>query len=234
MLYVSDEDLPARHLPWFVLGLVAANVLVHLGVALLAIPDSVFRQFGFVCSRPTPGTALSSMFLHADIVHLVGNMFFLWMFGDNVEDMAGPLPTALCYVIAGLGAKAAFWMLHMSTDTPLVGASGAISGMAGMYAVLYPRAKTRLSFHALGHDWLDRELPSLVALAAWFGWQVLLAAWILFAGLEENASIAFASHAGGFATGAMLALVLRWLGYVRRFEVPTARHRILGYAFDGE
>jgi membrane associated rhomboid family serine protease len=145
---------------------------------------------------------LTSMFLHGGWMHLIGNMWFLWLFGNNVEDsMTRPRFIAF-YLLCGLGAALAQVMANPQSEVPMVGASGAISGVMGAYLVLYPTARV-FTFVFLGFFFTTIALPAWVMLIYWMALQI-------FGGLaqsvaEEGGGVAFWAHVGGFVTGIVIA-----------------------------
>jgi membrane associated rhomboid family serine protease len=157
--------------------------------------------------RPTPGsvylTLLTSMFMHGGVAHLLGNMLFLWIFGDNLEDYLGHVRYLVFYLVCGVlaslahvGATAA---LHRDLLTPSLGASGAISGVLGAYLLLFPRRRvTVVLFQVL------TQVPSWVAIGMWFVFQIVSAVGVLGEG-SQIGGVAYAAHVGGFVAG--LALV---------------------------
>jgi membrane associated rhomboid family serine protease len=149
---------------------------------------------------------LTSMFLHGGWLHLIGNMWFLWIFGDNVEDMLGPIRYLLFYVICGLGAGLAHYLLGPTSNLPTVGASGAIAGVLAGYAVLFPGARV-LTLVFLGFFVRIMELPALAVIGIWFAIQVISS--FLTFGMTETGGVAFSAHVGGFVTGLLLVLLFR-------------------------
>jgi len=157
------------------------------------------------------------MFLHAGIAHLAGNMYFLWVFGDNVEDRLGRLRFLAFYLVCGFAATYGFAAVDASSTAPLVGASGAIAGVLGAYLVLFPRARvwSLLTFFFF----LPVRLPAWVVLGSWF---LLQAAYSAGAGITAaSAGVAYVAHVVGFVVGAVLVLPLRGSGRDRR--IPDAR-----------
>ena len=143
---------------------------------------------------------LTSMFLHGGWLHLIGNMWFLWIFGDNVEDALGSLRYVVFYLLAGAAAGGAHYLLDPSSALPTVGASGAIAGVLGAYAVLYPKARV-LTLVPLGFVLQLMELPAVVLLLLWFGIQALSG--LLSLGMQGG-GIAWWAHVGGFVAGVVL------------------------------
>jgi membrane associated rhomboid family serine protease len=144
-------------------------------------------------------SSLISMFLHANLAHLLGNLWSLWIFGKNVEDAYGSGGYLLLYVASGLAATAAFVVTNPGEITPLVGASGAISGVMGAYLVLFPRARVVSVFPIF--FFIPVALPAAIFLILWFAGQ--------FALIGGATGIAWQAHVGGFLFGAVVSFVLR-------------------------
>ncbi len=143
------------------------------------------------------GSVLASMFLHANLWHLLGNLWVLWIFGNNVEDAFGKAGYAIFYLASGAAATAAFVVSNAEAITPLIGASGAIAGVMGAYLVLYPRARVVSVFPIL--FFLPIALPASVFLIIWFFGQFLVG----------STGVAWQAHVGGFVFGVMVAALLR-------------------------
>jgi membrane associated rhomboid family serine protease len=161
-------------------------------------------------------TIFTSMFLHADLIHLGGNMLFLYVFGDNVEDTFGHVRYLAFYLISGIAASATFiWAQLVSSDVaalwiPTIGASGAIAGVLGAYMMLYPKARI-LTLVLIGWSFIV-PLPAVLFLGFWFVYQFLYG--ILTLGVEAATGIAYWAHIGGFIAGIIFGLV--WRGRRRR------------------
>jgi len=164
-------------------------------------------------------STLISMFLHANLAHLLGNLWSLWIFGNNVEDAFGSAGYLLLYVASGLAATAAFVVTNPNEITPLVGASGAISGIMGAYLVLFPRARVVSVFPVF--FFIPVALPAAIFLILWFVGQ--------FALIGGAGGIAWQAHVGGFLFGAAISFVLRG-PLLRRVE---AHRRILASCRSG-
>jgi rhomboid family protein len=153
------------------------------------------------------GSALLSMFLHGGWAHLLGNMLFLWIFGDNVEDRLGHLRYALFYLLAGLAATAAHAFANPDSTMPAIGASGAISGVLGAYLVLYPKARI-VSLVFLGFFIRLVEVPALVFLPFWFVIQFLSGLASITTPPGAEGGVAWFAHVGGFVAGPLLLMAL--------------------------
>jgi membrane associated rhomboid family serine protease len=164
-------------------------------------------------------TPLSSMFLHGGWFHLIGNMWFLWVFGNNVEDSMGHGRYLFFYVLCGLAAATAQTLVNPSSAIPMVGASGAISGVMGAYVVLYPKVRVHMLV-ILGIFITRIVVPAYLMLGYWFLLQ------LVGGGLSsEEGGVAFWAHAGGFVAGAVL------IAFFRDSEL-VAKHRALAKTVD--
>jgi membrane associated rhomboid family serine protease len=208
------DNVPTRHFPLVTLALIATNVAVWVLYQLPNLGRSVDELGYHPCEVeggcPTIGhgwplTALTSMFLHGGWAHLLGNMLFLWIFGNNVEDAMGRLRYLVFYVFAGAAATATQtfvtlgWGTEAEAQIPNVGASGAIAGVLGAYAVLLPRARVLTLFVVF-----LREVPAMVLLGLWFVFQ-LWSGSATFSHPQEGGGVAFFAHVGGFVFGMLVA-----------------------------
>ena len=173
-----------------------------------AVPIEVGDQRAVINLQPTPGsvylTLITSMFMHGGLMHLFGNMLFLWIFGDNLEHALGRARYLLFYLVTGLIASLAHvistFVFGDNPFIPSLGASGAISGVLGGYLVLYPRRQVRvIMFRML------TTVPAVVAIGLWFVFQLISAFGVIGAGPQSGGGVAFMAHIGGFVAG--LALV---------------------------
>lgn len=166
--------------------------------------DRIILGYGFTPARIANGegyyTLITSMFLHGGILHLFGNMLYLYIFGDNVEDMCGHLSFFVFYMLSGVLASLVFALTSWGSTVPAVGASGAISGVLGGYMVLFPKVRIKT---AVTLGWFIRLIyvPAYVMIGLWFGYQFLLAL------LAVETGTAYWAHIGGFAAGVALVKV---------------------------
>jgi membrane associated rhomboid family serine protease len=168
---------------------------------------------------PTWETVFSGMFMHASLVHIGGNMLFLWIFGNNVEDSMGPVKYLLFYLLGGIAALALQTAIDPNSTAPTLGASGAIAAVLGGYIVLYPRARVlTLVFIILFFTVI--ELPALIMLGVWFAEQAVFAATNLTDPTGGGGGVAYFAHVGGFVFG---LLAVRLLARRRRRPVPPPR-----------
>ncbi len=160
-------------------------------------------------------SVLTAMFLHGGWAHLLGNMLFLYVFGNNVEDRMGRLKFLLFYLVSGYAATYGYAAFDSGSTTPLVGASGAIAGVLGAYLLMFPRAKvwSLLTFFFF----LPVRLPAWLVLGSWFVLQYLF---FRGAGVSEQGGVAYGAHVVGFVVGALLALPYRGTGVDRKIADP--------------
>ena len=212
MFPIRDHN-PAERTPFITYGLIALNIVIFLVTLLLARDERalalLYFEYGLVPARLTAGEGqlglFTSMFMHAGFMHLAGNMLFLWIFGDNMEDQMGHLPFLAFYIVSGLGATYAHYVLAPLSQVPLVGASGAIAGVMGGYLLLFPKAKVDI-FVFLIIIIRVFPIPSWIMLGLWFGMQI-------FNGVGssvDGGGVAYWAHAGGFIIGIVLTFPL-WL-----------------------
>lgn len=169
---------------------------------LIDFKDASGKIIGEVVHQPTPLPVyfnfLSSMFMHGDIMHIFGNMLFLFVFGDNLENLLGHVRYAIFYVMCGIAAGLSQIVMDTSSVIPMLGASGAISGVLGGYILLFPQRKVR----ALIFNFLT-TVPAFVALGIWILYQIVLG----YLAPSEGGGVAYAAHIGGFIAGFALIKV---------------------------
>ncbi|MCE9611882.1 MAG: rhomboid family intramembrane serine protease [Chthoniobacter sp.] len=202
MIPLSDNQ-PTSRFPFVTAVLILANALVFVGWELrVGLADAV-QTGGFIPALLTqhePGATtrlLTSLFMHGGWMHLIGNMWFLWIFGDNVEDACGPLRFLAFYLLCGVAATLAHTWPEPDSLTPLVGASGAISGVLGAYLLKHPRAAVR-TLIPLGFFTRIMDVPAWFFLLIWMGMQVLLQAGSRGG---HGGGVAYLAHIGGFVAG---------------------------------
>ncbi|HLU11711.1 MAG TPA: rhomboid family intramembrane serine protease [Oceanobacillus sp.] len=216
MLPVSTFNNPTRRTPYLTYGLILTNILVFLWELSLPTRElyNVFYNAAVVpCqlnlfSLETPLDIFRSMFLHGSWAHLGSNMLFLWIFGSNVEDYFGRRAFIAMYLITGAVAALTQTLVHTGVCVPMIGASGAISGVLGAFLVLYPAVKVRVAAIFFKFFMRTFVLPAFLVLGYWFIVQ-------LFAGiaslgvdtLSDGGGVAVFAHIGGFIAGALIAFV---------------------------
>ncbi|RME33704.1 MAG: rhomboid family intramembrane serine protease [Thermoflexia bacterium] len=223
MLPIGDE-LPSRRSPIVTLGLLGANVFVFF-LELMMGPDleRFFMTWGLVpyfFTHPdrypwAPLTLFTSMFLHGGWSHLIGNMVYLWIFGDNVEDILGHLGYLLFYLAAGVVAGLAQVLVAPASRVPCVGASGAIAGVLGVYLVAYPASPVRVLVPGF-YFWRIVRVPALFVLGFWFILQLFNGFLSLGVATAATGGVAWFAHIGGFLTGLVVGGLARAMGRPRR------------------
>jgi membrane associated rhomboid family serine protease len=206
-----------------VYGLLALNGRPATETAIAAgfglIPSVLFGTAQLpadLAQAPVWATLITNIFIHAGLAHLVGNMLFLWVFGDNVEDAMGHLRFVLFFIACGVAGSLAHALVNASSEQPLVGASGAIAGVIAAYVILYPRVR----IWGLAFKFVPLRIPAYWAIAAWFGLQVVQA-W-----LAHDSTIGWWAHIGGFVAGVLLTplLVRRGTPLFGRDRIAVSRH----------
>ncbi len=212
---LKDEN-PTQRFPVVTVVLITLNILVflyqvfspeglqHFIYRMGAIPYEI-THFTTISELPRispPLTLLTSLFLHGSFFHLFGNMLYLWIFGNNIEDFLGPFRYILFYLLSGLGASLVHIIFHPSSKVPMIGASGAIAGVLGAYFLLYPAARVL----SLVFIWI-LPVPAFFILGLWFVAQVM--------NIGIGGGVAWFAHIGGFLIGIALIRI-----YVKRKRVP--------------
>jgi len=221
------DDQPRFSTPYVTYFIIALNVVVFLfelsvGAQSQRALNGLIFQFGVVpqhferalagsAGYDLPGltiTILTSMFLHGGWLHVIGNMWFLWIFGDNIEDHLGHFPYLLFYLVSGFAASVTHILLNFGSNVPSVGASGAIAGVMGAYFVLYPKARV-LTLVPLIIFFTFWWLPAWIFLGFWFVLQFLSGTATSIAVTSSGTGgVAFWAHVGGFVAGIVLIKVL--------------------------
>lgn len=217
ILLPIGDDNPTKRFPLVNYALIAANAFVFAGYAFApeARAERFILEHGLVPAAWTWQTLLGSMFLHGGLMHLAGNMLFLWIAGDNVEDRLGHLGYLAFYLFAGAAAGYVHIDEHPLSRIPCVGASGAISGVMAAYLVLFPRAHIRfwgLFFFVIIVRTFTFSLPAVAAIGLWFAEQMLMGS--LAARDPSMTQVAYDAHIGGFLAGLIVAGGLRLFGVV--------------------
>jgi len=205
MFIPIGDDNPTERTPFVNYALIGVNIAVFLLFNLGPLRPDGAIGWAMIPSDLHWTTLFTNLFLHAGWMHLIGNMWFLWIFGDNVEDRLGHLGYLVFYFVAGLAADAAHILTTTSPDVPTLGASGAISGVMGAYAVFYPREVVR----TLIWFWTITvvRVPAYIWIGLWFVQQVLLNLMT-----RGGSGVAYFAHIGGFVAGAAIAGAVRGIG----------------------
>jgi membrane associated rhomboid family serine protease len=217
---LGDEN-PPRTIPYVTQILILANIIAFIPMAYAVFfpentsatqfVESIYNNFSMVPADILGGrnlyTLFTCMFLHADIFHIGGNMLYFYIFGDNVEDAFGHLPYLVFYLVAGLVAGFTYILsvILASGDLtiPVLGASGAISGVMGAYGLLFPRARIRTFF-----IFFVVHIPAIIYIGSWFVLQ------LLYTVFDMQSSVAYWAHIGGFVFGAIIAWI--YMSFIRK------------------
>jgi membrane associated rhomboid family serine protease len=210
MFPISDDDTARRTFPTVTLALIGLNVLVFL--AELGGGDQFITNWAFIPSRFSEApvanavTIFSAMFMHGGWFHLFGNMLFLWIFGDNVEDRFGHAKFLIFYLLAGIAATFAQYSVAPESGVPNVGASGAIAGVLGAYILLFPQARVNV---LLGRQIV--AMPAFIVLGLWIILQLVSGVGTIgYTDESANAGgIAYMAHIGGFVSGLLMTFLFR-------------------------
>jgi membrane associated rhomboid family serine protease len=204
---IGDDNSTRRTFPIVTLLLILVNVIFF--IAELALGEAFIVQWSFVPQRFLANpiadflTLFTSMFMHAGWLHIVGNMLYLWIFGDNVEDRFGRVKFLIFYLICGLAATFAQMAFNMHSEIPNLGASGAIAGVLGAYILMFFKARVKV---LLGNRVV--QLPALVVLGLWIALQFFSGIGSIMGSADEG-GIAYMAHIGGFVIGFILTFFFR-------------------------
>lgn len=209
MIPIRDE-IPTRRVPVVNYILIALNILVFVFQSMLGSQEAALvYEFALIPVQLTNGVSLgdvtdifTSMFMHAGLAHIGGNMLYLWIFGDNIEDRMGRDRYILFYLVGGLVASLTHIITNPYSQIPTVGASGAIAAVLGAYLVLYPQSRV-LTLVPLGFFIRMTMLPAVVVLGLWFVLQFFSG--VMSIGGPDVGGVAFWAHIGGFVAGVVLA-----------------------------
>ncbi len=213
MFPIGDDDSQLRISPIVTTGLIVVNILVFL--VELNGGDALVQQWAFVPSRfaENPAaewpTIFTAMFMHGGWLHLFGNMLYLYIFGDNVEESFGHAKFLIFYLVAGIAATFAQYALNESSSIPNLGASGAIAGVLGAYILLFPQARVDV---LVGR--MITSMPALIVIGFWFVLQLFSGAGSIAQTNEtaETGGVAYMAHVGGFVAGLAIALLFKGRG----------------------
>jgi len=207
MFPIGDDNSARRTVPMVTYALIALNALVFF--LELSGGDAFIEKWAFVPSRfladPTGDflTLFTSMFMHAGWVHLGGNMLYLWIFGDNVEDRFGHVKFTIFYLVCGIAATFAQLAFSSESNIPNLGASGAIAGVLGAYLVMFPKGKVSV---LMGRGIIP--MPALVVIGLWIVLQFFSGIGSI-ANTADTGGVAYMAHIGGFVAGFVLTFLLR-------------------------
>ena len=208
MFPLGDDDSQRRSVPYVTYALIAINVLVFL--LELQNGDEFIQQWAFIPHRfaehPAEqiATVFSAMFMHGSWLHLGGNMLYLWIFGDNVEDEFGHVKYLLFYLLAGIAATLSQYAIAPESGVPNVGASGAIAGVLGAYILMFPQSRVNV---LVGRQIV--AMPAFAVLGLWIVLQFVSGVGTIANTDESAGGVAYMAHIGGFGAGLLMAFLLR-------------------------
>jgi len=214
MIPLGDEN-PTSRTPVVNYALIALNIALFFYEVVLAVNgdlEDFIYSYGLIPSLVVQGQALhtlfSSMFLHGGLLHIGGNMLYLYIFGDNIEDTMGHSRYITFYLLSGLGAAALQLAVNPSSSLPNLGASGAIAGVLGAYLLTYPKARVHtVVFIGFFIQWI--RIPAMVLLGFWFVFQLFVGTATFGASGMESGGVAYFAHVGGFVAGMVLINVFK-------------------------
>ena len=203
MFFPYKDDNPRVLFPFVTFGIIILNVLVFLGQFWISgnnpgIGKSLVYMYGFVPAEFNPLTIFTSMFMHGGFAHIIGNMWFLYIFGDNVESILGHIKYFMFYLACGIGAALAQFFVEPASQVPMIGASGAVAGVLGAYMIRFPKARV----HVLAVIIIfitTFVVPAQIVLGLWFLMQ--LSGGLGSLGVDTTGGVAWFAHIGGFIIG---------------------------------
>ena len=210
MIIPISDDYPTKVKPFLTFIIIAVNIILHFWVRLSGLNlQNFIYKWGFSPSSlsllPSPMpiiTMISSMFLHGNFLHLLFNMWFLWIFGDNIEDAFGHFYFLIFYFLCGLAAISGHTLFYSQSSQPIIGASGAISGVIAAYLILYWKSSIKVLLY-----FTIVRIPALIFIILWFTYQVIYGmSSLVYPGLLGN--VGWFAHIGGFLMGIFLTILL--------------------------
>jgi len=201
MFFPYKDDNPRVLFPYVTYTLIAINIFIFIGLNYLSFQSpnqNLMLVFGFIPNSFNLLTIFSSMFIHGGISHIFSNMWFLYIFGDNVESILGHTKFLLFYIICGVGAAFAQYAINPESTIPMVGASGAIAGVLGAYMIRFPKAKVHILAVIIIFI-TTFTVPAQIVLGLWFFIQ--LSSGLNSLGIDTTGGVAWFAHIGGFIAG---------------------------------
>tara|TARA_B100000989_G_scaffold244944_1_gene192033 strand:+ start:4126 stop:4776 length:651 start_codon:yes stop_codon:yes gene_type:complete len=216
MFFPYKDDNPRVLFPFITYILITINILVFLTftyISFLTPNINWFYTFGFIPNSFNVLTILSSMFIHSGIGHILSNMWFLYIFGDNIESILGHMKFLVFYILCGFGAAFAQYIIDPNSSIPMVGASGAIAGVLGAYMISFPKAKVHV-FAFIIIFITTLIIPAQIVLGLWFFIQ--LSSGLNSLGIDTNGGVAWFAHVGGFIAG------VGSIKYIQNYKMENA------------
>jgi len=209
MFFPYKDDNPRILFPFVTYTIIGINSLVFIYQYLILPPESlghIISTYALTPAAPSVITVFTSMFMHGGLMHIIFNMWFLWIFGDNIESVLGHKRYVLFYLLCGVGAALAQIQINTGSQIPMVGASGAIAGVLGAYLIRFPRATVHVFVILIIFITFIR-VPAMVVIGIWF--LSNLTAGLGTLGVEETGGTAWFAHLGGFVSGVALNQVFK-------------------------
>ena len=209
MFFPYKDDNPRILFPFVTYTIIGINSLVFIYQYLILPPESlghIISTYALTPAAPSVITVFTSMFMHGGLMHIIFNMWFLWIFGDNIESVLGHKRYVLFYLLCGVGAALAQIQINTGSQIPMVGASGAIAGVLGAYLIRFPRATVHVLVILIVFITFIR-VPAMVVIGIWF--LSNLTAGLGTLGIEETGGTAWFAHLGGFVSGVVLNQVFK-------------------------
>ena len=209
MFFPYKDDNPRILFPFVTYTIIGINSLVFIYQYLILPPESlghIISTYALTPAAPSIITVFTSMFMHGGLMHIIFNMWFLWIFGDNIESVLGHKRYVLFYLLCGVGAALAQIQINTGSQIPMVGASGAIAGVLGAYLIRFPRATVHVLVILIIFITFIR-VPAMVVIGIWF--LSNLTAGLGTLGIEETGGTAWFAHLGGFVSGVALNQVFK-------------------------
>jgi membrane associated rhomboid family serine protease len=203
-----NRDARPNCTPWVTYGLIGVNSILWIVLAIIGRNSEMIATYGFRPAEPSFLTLFASMFLHVGILHVAGNMWFLWMFAPKIEARLGSSFFLLAYLMCGVGGTGLHMLFSLGSSIPCVGASGAISGVAGMYFLLFPRSPFDLALYFGWWRITTFHALTRVAVGTWIGEQFVLGLLSQAFNGGRGSGVAFWAHVGGFAIGLLCAALV--------------------------
>ena len=201
MFFPYKDDNPRILFPFVTYTIIGINSLVFIYQYLILPPEllgHIISTYALTPADPSVITVFTSMFMHGGLMHIIFNMWFLWIFGDNIESVLGHKRYVVFYLICGVGAALAQIQINTGSQIPMVGASGAISGVLGAYMISFPKAKVHV-FAFIIIFITTLTVPAQIVLGLWFF--VQLSSGLNSLGIDTNGGVAWFAHIGGFISG---------------------------------
>jgi len=209
MFFPYKDDNPRVLFPFITYGIISLNIFIFLGQFFIGHKEIIYG-FGFIPNEFNIITLFTSMFMHGGLGHIFSNMWFLYIFGDNVESILGHIKYFIFYIFCGIGAALSQFLISPDSTIPMIGASGAIAGILGAYMIRFPKAKV----HVLAIIFVfitTLSIPAQIVLGIWF--LIQLSSGLSSLGIDTTGGVAWFAHIGGFITG------IGTLKYFQNFQI---------------